>query len=199
MDHGDFPLKQPFSPALLIGLIFMYALPSFAAERYFSVTPGVWLPYHTSTIYYNLQPINSSYSAGWSLGGAVGASFDNGLRIENELVYRQASARGMNDDQWNLGWLVNLWWEGRNSTRITPYFGGGVGFGRGHVASPVSIDNSGSGIAYQAGGGFGYRIHDNVSLDLGYRYFGITDSSSNNIGGIELAGSSWVAGLRMRF
>jgi opacity protein-like surface antigen len=146
------------------------------------------------------QQILIEYNTGWALGGAFGASLDSGLRLENELIYRQASPRTAGGDLWTLAWMINVWWDARNSSPFTPYFGGGFGLGRGHVASPGPIDNSGSGAVYQVGGGLDYKFDRHLSLDVGYRYFGIADtSSSGGVGSVDLAGSSVLAGLRWRF
>jgi hypothetical protein len=189
--------KRLFQPLFLVVLITMTALPVFAANRYTSISSGVWLPHETSTIGYNLEPISTSYSPGWSLGTAYGFLLDNGLRIENELVYRRAEAKHSNSDQWNLGLLVNVWWEGKHNTPIAPYFGGGAGYARAHVASPGMVNNTGGGIAYQAGGGiiFSQKAFD---VDLGYRYFGISGTTSN-ISSVDLIGSSWLIGVRKKF
>lgn len=185
-------MKHTFLYIALVVLSHFTALPALAADKYISLVAGTWLPRQTAS--------DVSYNPGWSTSGTIGISLGNGLRLENELIYRQAEARRINEDQWCLGWLVNIWWEGKNSSPITPYFGGGIGLGRGHLASPGLVDNSGSGIAYQAGGGLDFRIDQKLSLDLGYRFFGITDSSkSSSMGGFNLDGSSLSTGLRMRF
>lgn len=183
---------------LIATLVVLTTTQAFAAERYFSLATGAWFPGHTNTVNNSLQPFNISYNTGWSIGGAVGVAMDNGLRLENELVYRQASARGTGDDQWALGWMVNAWWDARNSTKITPYFGGGFGFGRGHASSPGPVDNDITGVAYQAGGGVDIRLDRSLSVDLGYRYFGISDMG-NHGSGSDLSGSSVMAGMRLKF
>jgi len=189
--------KRLLQTLSLVVSLSLSALPSFAADRYFAVSTGAWLPHQTSTLSTGLQPITTSYSPGWSLGGVLGKSFDNGLRVESELTYRQAEAKHSSEDQKNLSLMVNVWWEGKNSSPIAPYFGGGFGFGRAHVASPGLIDNTGGGIAYQAGGGF-ILSQNAFDLDFGYRYFGIKDTTSN-IGSVDLEGSSWIIGVRKKF
>lgn len=185
---------------VLAACVTLFTTPVFAAERYFSLAAGSWLPGHTSTVDYNFRPVDVSYDAGWSIDSTIGIALDNGLRLENELVYRQAAPKTSADDMWALGWLVNIWWDGRNSSPFTPYLGGGFGFGRGHVSSPGPVINSGSGIAYQAGGGMDYKIDHRLSLDVGYRYFGISDTSSNGgIVTVDLEGSSFLAGIRYKY
>lgn len=166
----------------------------FAAERYLSISAGTFSPSRTTTTNSNLQPVTTSYNTGWAVGGAYGVGFDNGLRLENELSYKTASP-----DASALGWLINVWWDAKNSTPFTPYFGGGFGFGRGHAASPGIVDTDITGLSYQAGGGVAWKLQPSLTLDIGYRYFGITSTSSGNLGSSDLAGPSIVTGLRLKF
>jgi opacity protein-like surface antigen len=189
--------KRLIQSAFLVVSLTLAALPSFAADQYFAVSTGAWLPHPTSTLSTSLQPISTSYSPGWSLGGVLGRSFDNGLRVESELVYRQAEAKSSSEDQKSLSLLVNIWWEAKNATPVAPYFGGGFGFARAHVASPGLTDNTGGGIAYQAGGGIIFS-QNAFDVDLGYRYFGIKDTTST-IGSVDLEGSLWIVGVRKKF
>jgi len=133
------------------------------------------------------------YQTGYATGVAfrVTARF---LRVESELVYRGASP-----DAWALGWLFNLWVEGRNSTRFTPYAGGGIGPGRGHAASPGIIENDIRGIAYQSGGGVEWAVSPDTSLDFGYRYFGISGTYEGAPGSKVLAGSSFLVGGMFKY
>jgi opacity protein-like surface antigen len=62
---------------------------------------------------------------------------------------------------------------------LSPYIGGGLGVGFVNVdvdaISGINLDASGdeTGFAYQVGGGLMWNVHDNVALDLGYRYRGV--------------------------
>lgn len=107
--------------------------------------------------------------SGWGVAGTIGMALDNGFRLENELVYRTAAARGSAESLWALGWLVNIWYDIRNKSSITPYLGGGFGIGLGCVALPGPVDNYGQGVAYQAGGGLDFRIDHKMSFDVGFR------------------------------
>jgi len=171
-----------------------HAVNVLAAERYFSASTGIFSPGSTRTFDANSQPLTTNYSTGWAVNGAIGVGLDNGLRLENELAYKTASS-----DAWALGWLINIWWDAKNSTPFTPYIGGGFGFGRGHAASPGIVDNDITGFAYQAGGGVAWKLQPQLSLDLGYRYFGIADASSSSIGVKDLAGSSLMISVRVGF
>ena len=149
------------------------------------------MPGKTSTLDINLRAIDTSYSTGYGIAGAYGVALDNGFRLENELAYRQASGKQSAGDMWQLSWLLNIWYDIKNSTPATPYLGGGFGYGRGRLASPGIIDESGSGLAWQVGGGVNYRISQQLSLGLGFRYVGISD--------LFPAGSAVVAGVKVKF
>ena len=188
--------KRLIQSLIIVGLTW---LPAAATERYFELETGVWLPLQTSSVDRSFRPINIDYSTGWGLGGVFGAAFDNGTRMEYELVYRQAPAKGVGDDMWNFASMLNVWW-GFPKAKITPYFGGGFGFARAHTSSPGAIDETGGGISYQIGGGIDIRLVRSMTLDIGYRYFGISDASnSGGIGNIDLSGSTIMSGIRIGF
>jgi len=186
---------------LIVPLVLIFiTTPALAMEKYFSLSSGIFLPDKTRSVDADFNPLQSSYDAGWGVAGTIGMALDNGFRLENELVYRQAAARGLDEDLWALGWLVNIWFDIRNKSSITPYLGGGFGVGLGRVASPGPVDNYGQGIAYQAGGGLDFRIDTKMSFDLGYRYFGISDISTNSdLGGFDPAGSAFTGSLKVRY
>jgi opacity protein-like surface antigen len=76
---------------------------------------------------------------------------------------------------------------------ISPYLGGGIGVGFVNVdvdaVEGIGLDASGdeTGLAYQLGGGLMWNLHDNVALDLGYRWRGVMlddyddDLNSHNV------------------
>lgn len=166
---------------------------------YFSASGGAWLPTHTTTLDTTLKPTEARYDGGFGLGAAIGMDLGQLLRLENELSYRYARGRNGGGDTWALGWMVNAWIQARNQSPVTPYFGGGFGLGRGHVASAGAWDGDLTGVAYQAGGGLEIQLDRKTSLDVGYRYFGISDTSNQSNNGNDLAGSSVMAAVRVRF
>jgi len=181
-------------------IIAFSTLPASAAEPYFSLGAGAWLPHSTSGVDYGRQPVATSYSPGFGLSGAAGIGFRTGARLECELGYKQASARGVGGDTWLTSYMINLW-QGMpdGNYPISPYIGGGVGMAHGHVASPGFIDISGNGIAYQAGAGMDIKMSRKTTVDLGYRYMGMTDTSNNSISKASMIGSHLQAALRIEF
>jgi len=183
----------------IFAAVLLMTSPALAAEKYYSLFGNVYAPAKTSTTDKAFKPLDVDYNTGWGVGGTVGVAWDNGLRLENELSYKQADSRNTSDHAWALGWLLNGWFDLRNSSPWTPYLGGGLGLGRGHAASPGNVDNTGTGLAYQAGCGVAVKLGNGLDLDLGYRYFGIADTSDEGIGSGDMDGSSFQAGVRLKF
>lgn len=176
-----------------------YQPPGIESRLYYSLSAGSWMPTHITSVDASLIPTDTHYDNGIGFGGAIGIDLGSIFRIENELSYKYASGR--NGGNLNaLAWMLNAWIQPRNDAPVTPYFGGGFGLGRGHVSTIGPSDGVITGIAYQVGGGLDIRLDRRLSLDIGYRYFGISDASNNNAAANnELAGSSVMGGLRVRF
>ena len=167
---------------------------------YVSVSGDAWIPAHSNSNTISLAPTETHYDGGAGISGAFGAEIGPFFRLENELSYRYASERNGGGDTWAFAWMLNGWLQAKNQTPVTPYFGGGFGLGRGHVVSNGTWDGDMTGVAYQVGCGLDIMLDRRTSLDLGYRYFGITDTSNNNnAGGDGLAGSTIMAGVRLKF
>ncbi len=75
--------------------------------------------------------------------------------------------------------MANLWVDLDTGSGFTPYIGGGVGIG--YVAAEAeasggvtALDADGVGLAYQLGAGVKFDVADNIALDLGYRFKGVS-------------------------
>lgn len=176
-----------------------YQPPATESMLYYSLSAGSWIPTHITSVDGSLVPTDTHYDNGIGFGGAVGIDLGNIFRLENELSYRSASGKyGGNMDA--FAWMLNAWIEPRSNAPVTPYFGGGFGLGRGHVSTIGPSDGVITGVAYQVGGGLDIRLDRQLSLDIGYRYFGISDAGNTNAAANnELAGSTVMGGLRIRF
>jgi opacity protein-like surface antigen len=176
-----------------------YQQPGIESLLYYSLSAGSWIPTHITYVDPQLTSTELSYDSGVAFSGAVGIDLGNFLRLENELSYKYASGRN-NGNIDAFAWMVNAWIEPRNYGTITPYFGGGVGLGRGNISNAGLSDGNITGVAYQVGGGLDIRLDRRLSLDIGYRYFGISDSSNSTAANTnDLAGSTIMGGLRVRF
>ena len=120
-------------------------------------------------------------NTGTVIGGVVGTTIDAvpGLRVEADLNYRQndvdifGGVITANDETWGL--LGNVVWDipALQMGRVQPYVLAGAGYAN-HTATfeDISVlELSHGGVAWQLGAGANYKIADNVSLGVGYRYF----------------------------
>jgi len=138
-----------------------------------------------------------SFDPGIYTGGTAGYDFGI-VRLEGELSYRHAgidkitesSGNRFRNIEGNLGVfasMVNVFINVPNDSRVTPYFGGGIGAATIYMSKTTGFNSSGTyGIIYdesndtvfaaQVGGGMDIALTNRFSLDLGYRYF-ITDTA----------------------
>ena len=90
--------------------------------------------------------------------------------------------------------LANFYWDFHNSSDFTPYVSAGAGLAfihseYTHTYHPTVFTRGGStsvsddftNFAWNVGAGIAYKINDNVSVDLGYRYL--------NLGNVSMSGS----------
>jgi opacity protein-like surface antigen len=112
------------------------------------------------------------------------------LRLEGELSYKNSEIksitsnldgtrlRNLNGDIGTLAFMANGFFDFHNPSIMTPYIGGGVGFASLHLSDTTSGNVIVYGaaddtvFAWQAGAGVEIALNRQVSLDLGYRYFG---------------------------
>jgi len=163
---------------------------------------------------------------------AVGYSFGNGFRLEVEGSYTEqdvdshtVTALGATFSGGNAfgttsvtQGLVNAYYD-FDLGAFKPYVTGGIGFA--HVdfdnhgiflAAPtaglpagdvVAMNDDDTGFAFQVGIGTSYALTENVDLELGYRYTGITSVDLQAVDGtstdVDLSYHSVLAGVRYSF
>jgi OOP family OmpA-OmpF porin len=123
---------------------------------------------------------------GYAALAALGYRYGNGLRSEVELSYSRSDIDSVGSanaggDASALAGMVNLLYDVRTGTAVTPYFGAGLGAARVSYDSvtPVggsTLDDSDINLAYQLIGGIGYQLNSKVDLFADYRYFATTDA-----------------------
>jgi len=155
-----------------------------------------------------------------AVGGTVGYDFGY-LRLEGEISYRHAEIgsvtdrlsgapyHGVDGDVGALGFMANTFFDLENSTPITPYWGGGIGFAVMNVSDTTSAEGQlyyegeDTVFAYQAGAGVEIALNPFLSLDLGYRYFGTSeatiDEDSPQSTRFRLESHNALLGLRVKF
>jgi len=193
----------------LLGIVFtllIFSVPSLsvaAAER-----PGPYFSAFMGTSFARNQTVSGddvgtpfsdrvSFDPGIYVGGTGGYDFGF-LRLEGELSYRNAKIDTVTDSTGNrfrsvdgdlgaFATMFNVFFDLHNTSRVTPYVGGGIGFATLHLSETTGHNSSGTyGILYddsddtvfasQVGAGMDIAINSRYSLDVGYRYF-ITDKA----------------------
>ena len=157
--------------------------------------------------------VKISYNSGYALSGVAGYEFGNGLRLEGEANYRQASmdkvsvaglTGNISSDVWSVGMMANAYFDIKNSSFFTPYIGGGIGFANVNVG-----DGSVNGIrvwskaddtvfAYQVAVGAGIEVTKELIFDAGYKYFGTQDPKFE-LAKADYSSHNFMLGLRYRF
>jgi opacity protein-like surface antigen len=160
---------------------------------------------------------------GFIVGGTVGAHVTDFLRVEGEVSYQSQEVDKVIDDGNDpvdddlvngdidvLYILGNIWLDWTNDSAFTPYAGGGVGVGiiyPDYTFDPDDNDysKSGTGFAFQVGAGIQWAFTDSLSLDVGYRFKGVTgvtledDDNSDIMNGTDLFTHVVQAGLTLDF
>ena len=132
----------------------------------------------------------------FTAGIAGGVSFERQrgrLRLEAEWLQRDfwaapyefqpvaGRSRDTVTDNWSV--MANLWRDYMFTTKFGCYGGGGIGgggFTLGNLTDGPFPRNTGSppisAFAWQAGGGLIYEINDQVTFDVGYRFYQLNES-----------------------
>lgn len=86
----------------------------------------------------------------------------------------------VNGDVKALSFICNGYYDFRNASAITPYFGLGLGMARLDVAiDDLGLSESDNVFAYQIMVGAGYALSKQLSLEVEYRYFATQDPEMN--------------------
>ena len=130
------------------------------------------------------------YETGYVLNAAFGYNF-NPIRVEAAAGYQHHELK--NFSNFNVGFwslLANAYYDFDAGSGIKPYVGGGLGVAN---TDRSWTDSSDTNFAWQVGGGLGFKVGDQTTLDIRYRYFrpvnGNMDFQFHNI----------TAGIRYQF
>jgi opacity protein-like surface antigen len=166
------------------------------------------------------------FDPGINIGGSLGYDFGY-VRLEGELAYKYSEISAITeksnglpflDVDGNLGsfsGMANVFIDLHNPSPVTPYFGGGVGFAALTLSDtfgtdsvngariPLYLEDDDAVFAYQVGAGVGIELNPQLTLDLGYRYFG---TSKANFGGdlpiatdMKFESHNATVGIRVKF
>lgn len=150
---------------------------------------------------------------GYGANGIAGYQFDNGIRIEGEVVYRRNGADQFNNanadgslSSWGL--MGNVIWEYDNPSGIYPYVGAGLGGARVSAddfsnLGGAALDDSDVVLAYQGLAGVAFALNPRLSLIAEYKYFRTYDPEFRNANNARVTMNynthTALLGLRYRF
>ncbi len=134
--------------------------------------------------------------AGLALNGAIG--YDSGsTRIEAAVGYQQHDWKYSLDDGSFLTVMANGYYDMETNSEITPYLMAGAGILNADVSWASDTSTS---FAWQVGAGLGFKIDNNMTFDVGYRYLrpeGLESPANGN--DVEWESHNILAGIRYNF
>ena len=159
------------------------------------------------------------FDPGISIGGTAGYDFGI-IRLEGELSYKHAEIKSVTSQSGtrfpnvngSIGaqaMMFNGFFDLHNNSRITPYFGGGIGFAGLYLSDttsrgePLYGESDDAVLAYQVGAGVEIDLNRLLSLDIGYRYFatdtGTFDSDLDISTSMKFESHNANVGFRFKF
>lgn len=220
-------------------LLFLLLIPSLSMAAplrqgaYVSVFIGGGVPSGTNVSSFDFVTGESffdrvEFDPGIYVGATGGYDFGM-LRLEGELSYKNSEIKSITDktdgfrfrnvdgDIGALAFMANGFMDFHNTSMVTPYVGGGIGFASLHLSDTTVTDTRGGTIrdiisygsadatvfAWQAGAGIEIALNRQVSLDIGYRYFGTEkadfESDINIDTSMKYESHNGTVGVRFRF
>ncbi|MBU1193563.1 MAG: porin family protein [Proteobacteria bacterium] len=202
---------------LVLSLFAVFAFSSSAycgAGPYVSFNAGVSMPADSDVNYSTGEIVEIESDAGFAGGVALGYDFGNNLRLEGEISYLsnevdKATYLGINrattGDVTSIAFLINGYYDFKNSTPFTPFISAGAGLANVEVddftfvgSGLPTVSDDDTVFAYQLSAGVGYAVTDQLSLDVKYRYFATADPGVNTAE-YEYGSHGVLVGLRFGF
>lgn len=155
--------KLIFTLVLLAGIASTPAI----AKPYISGSVGLGIPGTWKEVDYLPDP-HSKFDSAVALNGAVGYNFGT-YRLEAALGYENHNYKDESSaDASILTVMANGYYDIDTNSKIIPYLMAGAGLADVNVSWWTA--NSSTSFVWQVGAGVGFKIDDNVTFDLGYRY-----------------------------
>ena len=178
------PSAPPQSPATVAPPAEPYT-PSPAVQAKTSSTAGPYISGAAGVAISGREAIKTGYN----INGAVGYNFDP-YRLEAAVGYQRHDLKHVsgNVDYWTF--MANAYYDYDAGLGFKPYLMGGLGAARSHF-SPT--DHNKTEFVWQVGTGVGFKIADNTTFDLGYRFVR-PDTDDLNFNSHNI-----IAGIRYQF
>ena len=138
------------------------------------------------------EGIEAEMENDWVEDLGLGYAFQNGFRLEGEIAHRFNQTTvdlgifgvGEGDTHaWSA--MVNVYYDFNHGGAVQPYVGLGVGAARLNTNQEfflAFIDDQSTAFAYQGAVGIAFAVSDQLSLDVGYRYFATEGAELDGIG-----------------
>ncbi|WP_185805713.1 outer membrane protein [Chlorobium phaeovibrioides] len=203
-------MKKIVMTLMAAGLIAAPSLASAETTPYVSLSAGIGMMNNSdvdleSGAIWSASDHDVEYDSGYALEGAFGVKKDM-FRAELAIGYQVQDANKVFDTKWDglevslLSFMANGYADFKMDGGISPYLMGGLGFATVDVSdSSVSADVTP--FAWQLGAGVGVPATDNITVDLGYRYFSTADVDidSTVYDSIGFSTSKILLGMRYSF
>lgn len=137
----------------------------------------------------------------------LGYAFGNGFRLEGELSFRDndidvVGFPGYEGDISATSLMANLYYDFNKGGSIQPYLGIGAGVSdiEGGITDGVTpYDIKDEVAAYQGLAGVAFGLSEQLTLDIGYRYFTAPDVGASADTEVDYTTQSATVGLRWQF
>ncbi len=104
-------------------------------------------------------------------GLGVGYTVNDFFRTDLLFGYRRLQDKRVANKARLYSGLLNVYFDGQNTTMFTPYIMGGLGLAHDHYKAGTTKNNTR--FAWNAGTGVYAKVADYVNIDLSYKYLGV--------------------------
>jgi opacity protein-like surface antigen len=181
-------------------------------------------PYYCSQFKYTFT---QDYDPGFAGSVALGHQIADQFRLEGEVLYQSndngkehfslsffsgsnhthgptPSSSPLKGGRERTAFLLNGYYDFKNSTAFTPYITAGMGGYHLRLKGEHSSVDNDLDFAWQTGAGVNYKFDDRISFELKYRYFGGADAELQSPSGLssrfyEVGDHQIIAGIRVGF
>lgn len=194
--------------AFLVGLLFtVSATSALAAGPYIGAAGGVTIVHDSDIEVTGVGTATAKFDTGYGFNVSAGYNFEP-VRLEFEFGYKNADVKSISGpggsvsvpdtDITVMSYMVNVFYDIKANTCITPYFGAGLGALNGELESQGAKEDD-TEFGYQLIFGGAYNINKNIAIDLSYRFQHAPSDFSKNGVTLGYMSSNIMAGLRYNF
>ena len=207
---------------LSLALILAASAPAMAGDYYLDLFVGPNQTDDTGFAVLGTSRIETEFDTGMNYGGSFGYAFENGWRVDGELMLRETDVdthnlnmggaiAGSFGDAESMSIFANVFYDFENNTRFTPYVGMGLGtvmvdyknFG---VPGLGALDDDDDVLGYQFTAGLAIKINDRWDFRTDFRLLETDDASltssvatGSTTSDVEYSSLDMTAGVRIRF